>query len=92
MKINGYEVNIDDLVNELHIDHDFYMKRDNGLTLKDSQIEVLNRYRIHYQNYSNLSSLIFAIEECLNEYDEAFDLEEVSKELSEFHYYNETNK
>lgn len=91
MKIKGQDVNIEQLLEELNIDHDFYLKRKNGLTLKDSQIEILEKYHIFYQNYSSLSSLLFAIEDCLNEI-EAEDLEKVSEELSEFHYYHETNK
>ncbi len=92
MKIKGYDVNIDTLVDDLQINHDFYMKRKNGMMLKDSQIKILERYHIFYQNYSELSSLLFKIEECLNEYDECEDLEEVSRELSENHYYYETRK
>lgn len=91
MKVNGYDVNIDSLLEELQIDHDFYVKRKNGFMLKDSQIEVLNRYHIFYQNYSSLSSLLFGIEEVLNEI-EAEDLEKVSEELAELHYYQETHK
>lgn len=92
MKINGYDVNIDSLMEDLNIDHDFYIKRKNGLTLKDSQIKILERYHIFYQNYNNLSFLLFEIEEVLNEMPEAEELEKLSEELSELHYYNETNK
>ena len=92
MKIKGINVDIDDLINELNIDCDFYLKRKNGLVLKDSQIKILERYQIFYQNYNSLSSLLFSIEECLNEVPDAEDLEKVSSELSEIHYYGETNK
>ncbi len=92
MKINGYNVNIDSLMEDLNIDHDFYIKRKNGLMLKDSQIKILERYHIFYQNYNSLSSLLFEIEEVLNEMPDAEELEKISEELSELHYYNETNK
>lgn len=92
MKIKGQNVNLNQLLEELNIDHDFYMKRKNGLLLKDSQIEILEKYQIFYQNYSDLSALIFEIEEYLNDFPEATDLEQVSEELSELHYYHETNK
>lgn len=69
----------------------FYQKRKNGLVLKDEQIAILEKYHIFYQNYSTLSSLLFEIELCLNEI-EAEDLEKVSEQLSELHYYKETNK
>lgn len=70
---------------------DFYKKRKNGMILKDDQIKTLEKYHIFYQNYSTLSSLLFEVELCLNEI-EAEDLEKVSLELSELHYYYETNK
>ena len=40
MKINGYDINIDSLMEDLNIEHDFYIKRKNGLMLKDSQIKI----------------------------------------------------
>ncbi len=92
MKIKGEDVNLDSLIDELNIDHDFYVKRKNGLMLKDSQIQTLERYHIIYSQFQDLSSLLFEIEEVLNEMPEAEDLEAVSMELSELHYYNETNK
>lgn len=86
MKIDGNEINIDDL---LKLDE--YKKRENGLILRDSQIEVLDRYDIDYRMFSSLSTLLMEIDEVLNEVFEE-DLEEVSKELSELNYYEFTNK
>ena len=40
MIINGKEINIEDI----NIKEDFLKKRSNGLLLKDSWIEVLNKY------------------------------------------------
>lgn len=91
MKIKGENFNVDTLIEEMDIDLDFYIKRKNGLMLKDSQIKTLEKYRIFYQNYSNLSSLIFDIESILQEQN-LEDLEHVSQELSEYHYYHESNK
>ena len=54
--------------------------------------EVLKRYDIDYKKYISLNSLIFEIEEILNEEVDASDLEEVSSRLSELNYYNNTNK
>ena len=59
--------------------------------LSDNDIEVLKRNNINYLEYSNLSSLIFAIEEALN-YEEDDELEELNKKLGEYNYYNYTNK
>ena len=61
-------------------------------TISDNQIEVLKRYDIDYKKYISLNSLIFEIEEILNEEVDASDLEEVSSRLSELNYYNNTNK
>ena len=44
MIINGKEINIEDI----NIKEDFLKKRSNGLLLKDSWIEVLNKYCIDY--------------------------------------------
>lgn len=66
--------------------------RGNGIYLSDNQIEVLKRYDIDYKKYISLNSLIFEIEEILNEEVDASDLEEVSSRLSELNYYNNTNK
>ena len=66
--------------------------RGNGIYLSDNQIEVLNRYNINYKKYNSLSSLIFEIEEILNEEVDVDDLEDVSAKLSELNYYNNTEK
>jgi len=76
---------------DINFDKKMHKKRDNGLLLSDEQIEVLNRYDIDYLKYNNISSLIYEIEEILNEeYNE--ELDKVSGELAEFNYYNNTNK
>lgn len=77
------------------IDYREYLSIDNGkgLLLNKQDIEILNRYNFNYKEYSNLSNLIFDIDNYLNDtYDETEDLEEVLIRLSEIHYYNETKK
>ncbi len=91
MLINKTEVSVDSLIKELNIESDYLKRRSNGLYLSDNQIEVLRKYDIHYEKYTNLNSLIFEIEEVLNE-QELEDLEEVSSKLAELNYYNNTNK
>lgn len=81
-----------DFLEDFDIPRDFYKERNHGLMLKDSQIEILNRYQIEYQNYFDLASLLFEIEQCLNEMPNADDLEMVSEQLSEIYYYQETRK
>ena len=90
MIINGKEINIEDI----NIKEDFLKKRSNGLLLKDSWIEVLNKYGIDYSKHASLNSLLFEIEEINYESDleDLEDLEEVSNEIAEMNYYNYTNK
>lgn len=64
----------------------------NDIYLSNNQIEILKRYNINYLKYSNISSLIFEIEEILNEGLGDEDLESLSLSLQELNYYNNTNK
>ena len=76
------------------IDYSKYLSVDNGkgILLSKEDALVLKRYDIDYSKYSSLSSLIFEIEEILNNETDIEDLEEVSQRLSELNYYNNTNK
>lgn len=90
MLINNKEIKIEDLTKNINID--MHKKRENGLYLKDEQIQILKKYNINYLKHNNILSLIYEIEELLNEgiiYD---DLENLSIELSEYNYYHNTNK
>ena len=64
----------------------------NGIYLSDAWIEILERYDIDYRKYNSISALIFDIEEILNSGVEANELEELSRDIQEFNYYNNTNK
>lgn len=93
MEIHGKEVEIEQLLEDLKIEKNFLKRRQNGLLLNDKQIEILNRYDIHYLEYSNLSSLLYAMDEMMNEeVVEDQELEQVFQELEEIHYYQETRK
>ncbi len=92
MKINVKDVDLNKLINNVYDDKNMIKMRGNGIYLSDNQIEVLKRYDIDYKKYISLNSLIFEIEEILNEEVDASDLEEVSSRLSELNYYNNTNK
>lgn len=91
MEINGKNININDLIEDINIDKNIPLKRKNGLVLRNSQIEILERNGINYEEYTTLSNLIMAIEEILIEEDNE-ELEYLSEELSEINYYNYTNK
>lgn len=87
MIVNGKEINIE----KINYENKMHTKRENGLLLSDEQINILKKYDIDYLKYSNMSSLIYEIEEILNiEYYE--DLDNLSIELAEFNYYKNTNK
>ena len=64
----------------------------NDIYLSDAWIEILERYDIDYRKYNSVSALIFDIEEILNSGGEANELEELSRDIQEFNYYNNTNK
>lgn len=94
-KQNDIDTLMNDLGIELNIDRKILKPRKNGLMLSDEQIEILKTHNINYEKYTNLSSLIFAIEEYINEvenYMDITDIDELSKQLSEQKYYNNTNK
>ena len=92
MKIIVKDVDLINLIYYVYDDINMIKMRGNGIYLSDNQIEVLKRYDIDYKKYISLNSLIFEIEEILNEEVDASDLEEVSSRLSELNYYNNTNK
>ena len=91
VKINDKELDVNKLIDNIYSDKSMIKMRGNGIYLSDNDVDILNRYNIDYRKYASLSNLIFDIEEILNE--EVFDdLEEISKKLLEFNYYNNTNK
>lgn len=92
MKINEKEIDIEKLIKNVYDDKDMLKMRGNGIYLSDNQIQILKRYGIDYNKYGSLASLIFDIEQILNEESSLEDLDEVSRSLSELNYYNNTNK
>lgn len=93
MLINGKEVDVEHLMEDIKPEKDFLKRRENGLLLNDRQVEVLKRNHIHYLEYGNLSSLLFAINEYMSEdMEEDIELTQVMQELEEIHYYQETRK
>ena len=92
MRLNGKDINIEDIITEVDIDENIPKKRNNNLVLRDSQIEILKKYNINYETHTSLKSLIFEIEEILNYETDLEDLEQLSEELEEMSYYNYTNK
>ncbi len=92
MKVNNEYIDIDKLTKNIYDDKTMIKMRGNGIYLSDEEVEVLKKYSIDYNKYSSISSLIFEIERILNEQPDLDELEEISKRLAEFNYYNNTNK
>lgn len=63
--------------------------KSNHLMLTKKQIEVLKSYEIDY--HQNVKMILYEIDEILNSnYDETLD--EVSRDIAEMDYYNNTRK
>lgn len=88
MIINNQNVDIDDLVNQKYM----HKEVKKGLFLSDYHIEVLNRYGIFVEEIGSVNELIYLIDEILIDNADAEDLEAISREISEFNYYSNTNK
>ena len=72
-------------------DKSFLKRRENGLMLSDNDIEILERNEINYLEYSSLQSLIFKIQESLEEIEDD-ELENLVIKLGEYNYYIYTEK
>lgn len=69
-----------------------FLRRHNNVYISDKQYEILLKYNINVDNYKNINTLLYDIEEILNSGSDFEDLEWVSQTLSEYNYYNNTNK
>ena len=86
------EYDIEGIVSNLDFNSNSFQNV-NGMMLTNREIEVLNKYKIPYQNCSNLKEVIFEIEEVIDEMDIApDDLDYISSTISERDYYQNTNK
>lgn len=81
-------------INKVFENYDFnkYMlKKIGNLYLSSAHMQILKRYNIDYEKINNINLLLYEIEEILDQ-EESEELEWVLSELSEFNYYNNTNK
>ncbi len=70
-----------------------FLKQYNNIYITEQQKNILDKYDINVNNYVDISRLIYDIEEILNNsMQELDDLEWVSQSISEYNYYNNTNK
>ena len=88
MNINGQEVDIKDLYDNKYM----HKEIKNGIYLYEYQCEVLNRYGINPKECASINDIMFLIDEILEDDPDADDLDNISREISEFNYYANTNK
>ena len=92
MKVNNTDYDINSLFEDLDIKNNLHTYVVNDIYLSNKQINVLNRNNINYKKYTNLSTLIYDIEEYLNDGNDDLELENLLDELAEFNYYMNTKK
>lgn len=94
MQVNNKEISLEELLNDIKPRDNMVTDCGNGCYLSSEQIAILKRYGFFYENYSNVKSLIFALEEYLNNSfeEDTEELEMVASHLAELDYYQNTNK
>lgn len=70
---------------------DSFLKKHNNIYISDADVNILKKYEIDVDKYTDIKTLIRDIEEILM-FDYYEDLDNVSSTLSEYNYYNNTNK
>lgn len=81
-------MNFDDLVAQ----NSDFLRKVNDIYISERQLKILEKYGIDINKYKSMEELIYNIETYLNNNDYLEDLEWVSESLSEYNYYNNTNK
>ena len=82
---------MDEYIKNLDVNKDFMHDVGNGIMLNTNEEEILKRVGINYKSCSSVSDLLFQIEDYLIDFEDD-ELEMLSSRLSEFNYYNNTNK
>ena len=72
--------------------NDFVKVRCKNIYLSDDDLNILKRYDIDYNNFSNMKELMFYIEDIINNNETSDDLEDLLIKLSEYNYYFYSNK
>lgn len=89
----GYmEYDIKEVIDELDFESGCFQYLENGISLTNHEINILEKYHIDYKKCCDLKSIIFLVESALNEIDYADDLEDVESAIAERDYYLNTNK
>ena len=70
-----------------------FLKKYNNIYISEDQKNILDKYDIDVNKYLNVELLMYDLEDILNNsMEELEDLEWVSQTISEYNYYNNTNK
>lgn len=85
------EYNIQELLDTLDFNKNKLTKVNDKLMLTNYQIEVLKRFDITPENYTNLASIIYDAEAIYEETEDE-ELDVILSELQERNYYENTNK
>lgn len=89
MIIDGKYMNEDELISN----EKKFLRKYNNIYISEEQKDILEKYNINVESYNSVEQLIYDIEEYLNNCGFSLDdLEWVSQTISEYNYYNNTNK
>ena len=88
MIIDGQNINIDDLYSQKYM----HKEIKKGIYLSDAQLDILSRYNIDINKIGSINELIFEIDSILEDDPDLDELEMLSREITEFNYYANTNK
>jgi len=89
MLIDGNFISDDEVIGK----NNSFFNTQNNIYISNEYINILRNYGIDVNSYKNVEELLFDIEEYLNNSSlNLDDLELVSQFLSEYNYYNNTNK
>lgn len=80
---------IEELVGLKDVEKNMLKARKNGLLLTDNQVSTLSRFNIDASKCSNMSELLYMIDQVDNDDDELNDL---ADKLAETNYYQNTRK
>lgn len=86
------EYDIDSIIDTIDFNKNKMNDLGHSIFLTNFEIEVLDKYGINYKNSNSLKSIIFQIEEILNEDSSLEDLDIISNSIAERDYYLNTNK
>ena len=91
MIIKDRNINVETAIDFADTNDLILKRRKNNLLLSDYQIGILEKYGFNYENYTDLSSLLFDINTFLNNsYNDEIDL--ISSQLDELLYYSNWKK